>query len=131
RGALARLERRRASERIEHRLFLRQRLPQRLQRRGAGDLSRGVAAHAVGDGVESEGLVDEVGVFVVRSFLADVGSRPAAEDRHGPRTLPWADRCPTRRRGYSEALRFFTPRIGESGLDVRLVRQQGAPPMNT
>ena len=87
RGALARFGGGRAREGVQHRLLTGQRVAQRLHRGRAGDLAGRMAAHPVGYRVEPERLVDQVGILVVGALLADVGARPAPDDRHGARTL--------------------------------------------
>ena len=94
RGVLPRLDRGRGREAVEHRPVLGQRIAQCLQRGRAGDFAGGVSAHSVRDGIEAERLVGQIRVLVVRAFLADVRSRPMAEDGHRARTLPRPNRVP-------------------------------------
>ena len=56
----------------------------------AGDLARGVAAHAVGDDEEAELLVDEEVVLVVVADLADVGGGVETDGVAQPHFALWA-----------------------------------------
>jgi len=123
RGALARLERRRARERVQHGLLGGQRVAQRLHRRHAGHLARRMPAHAVGHRIEPERLVDQVGVLVVRAFLADVGARPAPDDRMARGPYHDGDHNGRAVAADGEALSFRRAELVAFGMDVRLRRK--------
>ena len=82
RDLLARLDGGRFGESLEDRLPLGERVADRFHRLRAGDLARGMPAHAISDRVQSEVLVDEKGVLVVLALVPDVGAGPTLDDGH-------------------------------------------------
>ena len=100
----------REHDRGVERLPARDRGAQRLERGRARDLAGAVAAHAVGDGVEREPVVDDEAVFVDRAQPPDVGARADVDPHAASPFVTASPRARSGRPGCGRPCAACTPR---------------------